>query len=754
MQSQKYRAYSTLVYKISNEDSDRCGVGQVGWRPLKHRINEHTWAAPSRNPYAQTDLVPFRDATVVAKENNPHLRLAFEAIHIYLNPNCITAPSVDITVWHNTLDKLSPKGRFPAGGGDPPRASKDCVQTNNTQNPTNPSQSRWTGKLTTRGTHMGGNGGPHALGTGMETNMSPSASSGRVGPQTSVLPVAPNTAMPSPTQLTQAHTRANPKDYLFVLISHKNRSHLLQHTDKGLSKLLPTDACPRCKTKCDLTSPGIKLCTTCRTPYHLKCLTGDNRNAPLFLCESCDEFCTQCANGTSIIRFLNPSLRGCTHHHTVHQNVHNTNGDLNIDISRCGQTVIDILLNDATRDPSSRSAGICGPAFHDRNTTYPRSLFLQANQTFFNIINNRDTREGIEDANGLIQQLIVQNTLGTNAGWCTCDLLQPDAPNKLCMLHYIFFGKPPAFTRVDVPEYRRHIAEDCTDSKLCGNRFETLPVPMSGVKCFFNSIAMFLFGIHAFGGILKQKAILWILERPLNDPVLSPWSSQSSDTVTIEERDAHLSRLATGPVCSEDFPILCCWAMADLWVDLVVFSDMPNLSGKPTVFHAAETVHGMQCHHILEDLYQNTALTHPTSPSVPKLPQVPIVHRGEHFAPLHWQFIDGSPFAYTSTNYAIHDNGGYRKRVFAPLFLANILADRDLKTEGTVHPARQTTVPLSPTEHASTISTRYGISPHATEQQKDAERTARVLTTQWPQHAVAQHTAKLLHDGISGTDVR
>ena len=120
---------ANVVYKISNEDSDRCGVGQVGWRPLKHRINEHTWAAPSRNPYAQTDLVPFRDATVVAKENNPHLRLAFEAIHIYLNPNCITAPSVDITVWHNTLDKLSPKGRFPAGGGDPPPVKTAYRQT-------------------------------------------------------------------------------------------------------------------------------------------------------------------------------------------------------------------------------------------------------------------------------------------------------------------------------------------------------------------------------------------------------------------------------------------------------------------------------------------------------------------------------------------------------------------------------------------------------------------------------------------------
>ena len=749
-----------VVYKIQNNDNDVCGIGQVGQRPLTHRMNEHTWAAPARNPYAGTELVPFRDVTVVAKENNLHLRLAFEAIHMFLNDYCVTTPSVDITLWHNTLTKFRFNKTFPAGGGHGDTNFPHKKWTPSSANQTScaagppdtlmPPHTEWTGKLLTEQTTANSPPPPPSAKGGIvpasPTDISVTQE-GFTPPNDELrsLPSQPHTAIHTPTV-------PNPKDLMLVMGSCDNRAWVSQHGNSTLSCLLPTDKCGKCKAKCNLTTDrDLALCATCRCPFHRRCVPRIPPEYGFFLCARCEEFCKQFSSGASLIRFLNPALRGCGHHHQTHRTFHDNNTNLTIDVSRCGQTVIDILLNDSAQSPTTRNG--CS-VNRDGNATFPRSLFLNANKTLFDIINQVDTREGIEDAPGLMQQMCVQATLGTNAGWCTCDLLNPDAPNKLCLLHFIYFGKAPTCTRIDIDDYRGHIAKQTNRDQLTGNRFTTINISSQGVKCFFTSIATFIFGIAAYGGILKQKAILWILERHIHDAVLSSWRIDEATLLTIERRDRCLSRLATGPVESDDFPILCCWAMADLWVDLVVLSDIPDCNGNSTVFHASETVQNMQCHHVLDDLYSNSRLPRPSSTAIPFLPHVPIVHKSTHFAPLHWQAVCDSPFTSTTHNTALFDQGGYRRRTFAPIFLANILADNDLREKTNSHLVTNPPVRAhqdgKPPQHAPT----FGIRPHATAADVAAETSTRCPLSMWPKHENASNTVRLLHDEVSGVQAR
>ena len=115
---------NTLVYQIPT-NKHQCGIGQVGQRPVAHRMNEHFWEKRGkRGPYASTKCRPFTEMKVLVKEPHQIMRMAWEAIHIYINADCITQASLDISPWSHILSEYRKKSKSIKGGADPPPRSK------------------------------------------------------------------------------------------------------------------------------------------------------------------------------------------------------------------------------------------------------------------------------------------------------------------------------------------------------------------------------------------------------------------------------------------------------------------------------------------------------------------------------------------------------------------------------------------------------------------------------------------------------
>ena len=67
---------NTLVYQIPT-NKHQCGIGQVGQRPVAHRMNEHFWEKRGkRGPYASTKCRPFTEMKVLVKEPHQIMRMS------------------------------------------------------------------------------------------------------------------------------------------------------------------------------------------------------------------------------------------------------------------------------------------------------------------------------------------------------------------------------------------------------------------------------------------------------------------------------------------------------------------------------------------------------------------------------------------------------------------------------------------------------------------------------------------------------
>ena len=291
-----------------------------------------------------------------------------------------------------------------------------------------------------------------------------------------------------------------------------------------------------------------------------------------------------------VAEILKPEFRACDHHHQVRTAVRGEEGNLILNVSRCGPEITEILLNDALRrcrnntDPNHRH----GPSDDrviprsDKNMVIPQSIFFEANKIFSDTFDGRGPHTFIEQANGLCQHLLLQTSLEKGNGWCKCQLNNDASPpGKCCFLHYIFAGKAAAPTVINLSRLWLTVAEA---TKRTGKRPSQLdelkitPTPGTHNKCFFSAISIAMFGSPCYASILKQRCILWVRSLPLSDPVLGPWTEANQDPETANKAiNFHLAKFAGGMVETLDFPITLVWALAELWVDVLVISDEVNL---------------------------------------------------------------------------------------------------------------------------------------------------------------------------------
>ena len=110
---------NNLVYRVGPDKGGPCGIGQVGFRPVVHRMNEHFWDIQGkRGQYFQTDLNPITQMEVCGAEENRYMRLALEAFEIAAHPQCVTHESIDLGPWKLLIESLG-SFRFLRGGAIP-----------------------------------------------------------------------------------------------------------------------------------------------------------------------------------------------------------------------------------------------------------------------------------------------------------------------------------------------------------------------------------------------------------------------------------------------------------------------------------------------------------------------------------------------------------------------------------------------------------------------------------------------------------
>ena len=214
----------------------------------------------------------------------------------------------------------------------------------------------------------------------------------------------------------------------------------------------------------------------CRAQFHEKCW-GKPRNffetnpsdwGNLATCKKCNNVLDELLTRPFVAEILKPEFRACDHHHQVRTAVRGEEGNLILNVSRCGPEITEILLNDALRrcrnntDPNHRH----GPGDdrviprNDKNMVIPQSIFFEANKIFSDTFDGRGPHTFIEQANGLCQHLLLQTSLEKGNGWCKCQLNNDASPpGKCCFLHYIFAGKAAAPSVINLSRLWLTVAE-------------------------------------------------------------------------------------------------------------------------------------------------------------------------------------------------------------------------------------------------------------------------------------------------------
>ena len=139
--------------------------------------------------------------------------------------------------------------------------------------------------------------------------------------------------------------------------------------------------------------------------------------------------------------------------------------------------------------------------------------------------------------------------------------------------------QPP--TTINLSKLWLTVAEAGKKTKKKPSQLEELKItntPGTHNKCFFAAISIALFGSPCYASILKQRCLLWARSLPLTDPVLRHWTEANLEQDAIANAvNFHIAKFAGGMVETLDFPIALVWALAELWIDVIVISDEMNL---------------------------------------------------------------------------------------------------------------------------------------------------------------------------------
>ena len=89
----------------------------------------------------------------------------------------------------------------------------------------------------------------------------------------------------------------------------------------------------------------------------------------------------------------------------------------------------------------------------------------------------------------------------------------------------------------------------------------------------------------------------------MSHPLVQSWTEGRDMNTEREEAEKafhfHFAKLAAGMVQALDFPIVLVWALADLWVDVTVISDVVKIEDVTDFLSGATTMQSLRCTELL-----------------------------------------------------------------------------------------------------------------------------------------------------------
>ena len=660
---------NNLVYKIQKESNGRCGIGQVGFRPVIHRLNEHFWQIEGgRSQYNGTTLNPFLDMQVCGVEENKYMRLALEAFEIVSNPRCVTQESINLGPWKLLIESLG-NFRFLRGGG------------------------------------VGGplrvNGKGPGFWTGRGVNVS-------AGHQRQDRFRFASYAWNVRTSLDDFRLPAWCNEYLFLPHNAAMEEIMKMQSRSGFTWKRLTMICNICNER---VSGNIRICDICRRTFHEECwMTICSEGEPGCwaprICHACESRTKELEYEGVPIDFVNAQRCFPTKRRWERIRSNEQGQVVEMDVSRCGPELADILVEgfakrafrggmvDARtiaehgmdRKPITTSVPMEDLARRDgrnnddaKNKTYPASVFGQAREEFWNTFDGKGDEVFVEGTAGLMQHLLLSTSLGEHACWCTCELVEKKVANA-CFLHFFFTGAPLPEMRIDVKRLRDKIEEAMARGlpPLRATGLEIIPTPGTDNKCFFSSISISLFGSACWGSVLKARCAWWIRSIQPSEEIFGAWT----ESLGNRDREAaaamgHLARLMSGMVESQDIRIVLAWAFCDLWVDVTLVSNEVDFSAQRSSLPSGrDTIVDLGARHLLHEFWDVAQMGDDWMDcEIPTFPQILIAHEGAHFSALRWDSLRRENLSWKIEGMNRRDTTKKRRRDITPIFLTLICDD-------------------------------------------------------------------------------
>ena len=637
---------NNLVYRISNATSPWCGIGQVGTRPLAHRLIEHARdIRGGRGPYVGKGLDPERDAKVIGCEADKSQRLAREAVEILLSNNCCTTESINLGPWKALVERLKPLRGGAREGELAGRGYRFGVRL------PNPPQWRWN------------------------------------------VPLAASSPFLSKWE----------NEYMFLPHNTQCQGIMAEATGGPFEWKRVSFCCGKCTRIVDFNSRTDTpiICDVCRRGFHGNCWTRNERNRlpdlwSLNVCVNCGLIAKEIAEQGCLVTFIEtpglpPRVRN------ARQRLPTVEGSVDINAKECGPLLSRLLL-DAFAQPgvpseTSRtelfrhglpgvgyglSAGITPPDT-SANSKYPLSIFVGAADMFWEIFLKQSRYIFVELAPGLLQQLVIASSLSRNAPWCSCQVPTVRAFRHACFLHFVFFGEPYMGFHLNMRKLEVDVNQ-CTRERrnpLLLPYLMRRPTTGRDNKCFFAALSAALFDSECWASILKARCVLWIRSLSMSETIIGAWTEgRSSEAERTQACIWNIARMAGGMLQGQDIAVALAWAFVELWVDVAIVSnEIDTIDIQTGIISGRKVIQESESSHLLRTFWNNCG--HELDfhhLELPVFPQVLLAHEGAHFEALRWGPLLEADIVSPCLEYS-EDIMRTRREAFAPVLLTFICDD-------------------------------------------------------------------------------
>ena len=597
------------------------GIGEVGVRPLIHRMIEHALAA-HRNlgPYRAHLIAPLATVRILKSATDHSLRRAYESLFISSTPNCLTTPTISAGPWVSLFADGNKCGNRWAIGQDKPSLIPQALQL---LFDTWDSNREWIHRPMSWPRHwtLGGGGSQHGA---QLPHTGPKMFSQIVRTALEIDSDDTFVNFTAPPEMPRSDLCLSPPQHawrpeFWALVPSKSMAHAAARSWKNpnaaFTVFLLKLTCQVCDEPCAWSEPYVAddcvVCFMCRRPFHRRCcannrFAGAPRMARAVHHVGCPWACQAChtqINGLlqrnhansgisketlTCFEFKHESLRNVDAQHEQQTDftwvdpnsraifvplagaehcplVPLATGPKSIDLA----DLIPASLSTACMQDSARRAQVQNKIpQHCGNARYAQTVFGNPVQTFLDVFDGACEDCFIEQHAGLCLDLLNAAIKPAKPFWC---VHMTSSYIPACPFHFFCRGQWNTQYFINEAMLQDKWSAAAKHDPVIITDLQLLPCPSNEERCFFSALSIALFGSPAFALLLKMRALLWLATATSEgrfDEWLSPAACTSQQT-TQKAADIIFS-IAAGAVSDEAFPFMLAWSLLDLQINIIV----------------------------------------------------------------------------------------------------------------------------------------------------------------------------------------